>query len=1288
MSRPRLIWLALRRYLVLAVATALVLLVALQGLLRLALPLASEQRARIESELSALLQHPVTIERIDTHWERFVPYIDVVGLRLEGDAGDQRIERLSVGFDPVDMLRSRHWAPSHLSVSGLNVEADYHPEKGYSLPGFSPRSGGQMPELQWDVITRHKHIVIEDAGVLVRNRSNGKTRAIDDLSLAMSTGGNGYDGYLRWREPEALVSRSIVDFELSGQLMNPASWKGGVHLDIPRLDIDEMKDFVPVARRVERGHLALTADIDLAGERHATGSGQIDLDVTLARGGRFIWQTPLALKQGEKGETRLEVINALRVDGSERQLLSGLYAAVLPDEQRVEAGFERLDVSAAAGFVATARLLPGAWLERLAKAAPEGGVESGRWQWQPGEGWAASGTLFDFASRPAGPLPGFSRTDVAFSGRDGHWQFDINEDDWQVDSGGLFLEPLEFRRFVGTVLLKREDKGWSVSAPAVDVVTPDLSARARLGLAFPAGQAPELNLYATVENADVSAVPRYMPMRALKTEGTKNWIKNAFVEGRVKRGDVHIEGPLDALFEADSIFRISAQVEDATLHYLDAWPDIQNIDARFEMLGPKMVVDASSAEVGELKPQRVYAEIEDFRRSSLALTLEAPHTPLSAIFNYVRKSGLDRFDGPVADIFRPSGHADVYLDFYKRLSRRHYSEEQRKATFSGALRLHDVGLDLKEWQLDFTGLDGEIHFSEQEIRSEKIGGQLNGQDFEANFRTDQGEDPGNPGRARVSLAADLSAANVLGDRLPWLTRHLGGRSRWDLSLDFPMGGEQSPPHLKATTDGKGLTVSLPAPLYKAADHADDLALEVVFGGDGPDLSLTSDSGLRGRFLFAPGEPVRGALHYRRGEARIKPEPGLQVVAATERLDVEPWLKLFDNGVEQSGAAPGVNIDLRSDQVSYRGYRLQGVDALVRPRARFWRLYVNADGVSGRADIPHRAGSPYDIRLQKLDLGRVMDSQPPGVGGDVVDPGTLPSMAVSIDDFVFGQRQLQNLRFKVEAGDRGLRIPEMSVDDEALAVEGSARWWLAGGEPRSSVDFELKTDDAGLAMERLGLAGVVREGRGQVAGELHWDGPLYAVDKRSLAGRVHGALSDGEFLSVTSNTAKLVGLLSIQALPQRLALDFSDVSGKGLRFKTATGRATLDSGIITLESSEVDANFGTIALQGRTDLVQQEVDQVAVVTPDVSNVLPVTAGVVGGVPGLIGAVVVDRLIKIMGGDTDRIAQVRYHIRGPWGNPEVERTRVKRIKDLSEEELRQRAEEIARKLERQQVEESAQ
>ncbi|EDY86111.1 conserved hypothetical protein [gamma proteobacterium HTCC5015] len=1263
-------------------AVLLLLILTSQIGLRILLPMAEDRLPRIERELSTLLGGDVTIVSMDSHWDWFVPYVDFVGVEVvdrETPEWRQSLGRLSVGVNLIEMWRAGHWMPNSLSLSDARLQVLYHPEKGYRLPGIYIESQDGNTAPPWQSLSQHKFLHIENASLAIRNVVNQRELRVDAIDFDLSSGDSRYRGQLNWRPPAQIGPPASVQYDVSGQWLDPRSWEGGVAVQVPAVDLDALKHFFPPAQRIETGDFSLRADIDFDRQQGATGSGQIHLGVQLLEGGNIQWDAPLLLTRGERGESRLAIQQALKIDGEEQPVLEGLYLAVDGEEESLEMGLNTLDISAAARFLESSKLLPAPWETRLRQSQLQGYVKRARWHWQPELGWASRAQLEGLQSQASGPLPGVSPLDVELSGQSDRWQFDLDEQDWRIELPALFERAFEFDRLSGSVVLARQEQGWSLSAPALDIENADILARARLGLEWPQNAAPYLNLYATVEGGDVTSVPRYVPMEKFKTEGPQRWLEKAFIGGRIERGDVHIEGPVDRLFEEGSVFRISADVSDAQLHYLDGWPDVTGIDAEFKMIGPKMIVEARQAQVGDLQPRKVRAVLDDLRRSSLHLIIDAPHAPLNTVMRYVRDSGLDRFDGPVSDIFNASGHADIYLDFYQKLSKLKFTEAERKPQFNGAVRFQEAALDLKEWQLDFSKLQGRVEFSERHIASEALSGQLNGQDFDATFNTQVKE---GDRRAKLSLAANLSPANVLGNRMPWLSQSLEGRSRWDLELDFPLGGDADPATLTARSDGKGLAIRLPEPLVKTAESQQTIDLHAEFGQKNHRVDFAIGEPLSGRLVLNQQGIDRGTISYQRGEPTLPSQAGLRVLAKVPELAVEPWLALFD-APQGSGRDVPIFANIIAQRASYGGQTLQAVSANLQSMPQHWQLELNAKGVEGRLRFPRDGQQALLADIKRLDVGELLGDTPPSASDVGPDPREIPALNIDIDELVWDKRRLKDLHIEVVPNNLGIRLHEVTVNDDALKVTGSGYWHRNKEQNTSSVQFKATSNNVGQALERLGWPSVMRDGEGSLSGNLSWQAPLYQVDVPSLKGRGRLSVDKGELVAVSSNTAKVVGLFSIQALPQRLSLDFSDVSGDGLRFKHAEGEASVDNGILTLNRSVVDANFGKINVQGHTDLVREQVDQVATVTPDVSNVLPVTAGVVGGLPGLVGAVLVDRLIKLMGGDTDRIAQVRYRIEGPWGKPNVERTRVKRIKDLSDEELRQRAEQIAKELEQEEA-----
>jgi hypothetical protein len=85
----------------------------------------------------------------------------------------------------------------------------------------------------------------------------------------------------------------------------------------------------------------------------------------------------------------------------------------------------------------------------------------------------------------------------------------------------------------------------------------------------------------------------------------------------------------------------------------------------------------------------------------------------------------------------------------------------------------------------------------------------------------------------------------------------------------------------------------------------------------------------------------------------------------------------------------------------------------------------------------------------------------------------------------------------------------------------------------------------------------------------------------------------------------------------------------------------------------------IDITGRTDVVAQEFDQVVTVTPSLGSTLPIAGAVVGG--PVVGAamLVVQGLV---GKQVDQIGAVRYAVRGPWSDPQIEILAGRPLRDL--------------------------
>jgi len=133
------------------------------------------------------------------------------------------------------------------------------------------------------------------------------------------------------------------------------------------------------------------------------------------------------------------------------------------------------------------------------------------------------------------------------------------------------------------------------------------------------------------------------------------------------------------------------------------------------------------------------------------------------------------------------------------------------------------------------------------------------------------------------------------------------------------------------------------------------------------------------------------------------------------------------------------------------------------------------------------------------------------------------------------------------------------------------------------------------------------------------------------------------------------LLSIAAIPRRLALDFSDLFGKGFDFSGINGQFQFSNGIARTDNLTMQGDSALIEVSGPTDMVAKTYDQIVKITPKVSSALPLAGAVAGGPVGLGVGTAILLFDKIAGQVFDReivdLISYSYKLTGPWNNPRL-------------------------------------
>jgi len=145
------------------------------------------------------------------------------------------------------------------------------------------------------------------------------------------------------------------------------------------------------------------------------------------------------------------------------------------------------------------------------------------------------------------------------------------------------------------------------------------------------------------------------------------------------------------------------------------------------------------------------------------------------------------------------------------------------------------------------------------------------------------------------------------------------------------------------------------------------------------------------------------------------------------------------------------------------------------------------------------------------------------------------------------------------------------------------------------------------------------------------------------------MRDGNIPQASAGAGRLLGLVSLNALPRRLMLDFRDVFASGFPFDRLTGQFEMIDGTAKTEGVRIASPAAVITFSGTTDMIAKSYDQTLLVEPGLGSTLPVIGGLAGGPVGAAAGLL---LQSIFNQPLKGVSEARYSITGPWSEPQIE------------------------------------
>ncbi len=1233
-------------------------------LARLLLPLAEDYRAEAEQGLSDYAGQPVRVASLKAEWNGFEPQLRFSDVRLYDKQGDKILFQFSdakMGIDIIASIKNQDLVPSSFTISGIELSITRRADKSFAVAGLSAAAGNGSSDysnlvLKW--LLRQPDIGIERSTITWTDIPLKKNKIVFkhvDLRLKNDVDTHQLTGHVAL--PENLGKEINIALEMQGDINDISAWQGQLYvkadsLFLPSWWSEPLTDGVVLAKGYSNielwgnwqdkklqsieGKLSL-ADLAFSGERASKINLESLSTQILWRQTKEEWILHLsrflpATKQGAWPESEL----SLRYNKVMQRFAAVSGYMQLSDVLPVVDAFQLLDSE---NTTALTSIRPHAVLRNTSILL----------SYQDNQ-WHADGRFSDLRLHALDTIPGVKGLSGSFvvNNKQGSLQIDSNK--VVLDTAGLFREPVDLLKLTGSMQWQKDSSGWMIDAADFDLINKDITLRASMTLQIPNKGSPVIDLLANFKNADASSARKYLPARLLEPETTA-WLDKSIIKGKAPTGKVLLHGPLDKFpfDKGEGKFEVRFDVIDGTLDYEPGWPPISEMQGEVIFSGRSMDIVGKTGRILDANIHEVKAHIEDIELDDPLLEMHGHvDAKTSDLIKYVVASNLAENYSEELQKLSGTGDAAIHLEI-------NIPTSSGNGNVTGDAILKNVSIGRTGDKLKLEKINGKVLVSNEGLQGENITGQL----FNKPVSIKLSHDDDASTALSIKLIGKFDLNKLIQDEfnkdIPTISV---GVAEWLADLSFR--DSTSSNHsvvLELSSELSGVSINMPAPFAKEVDAIEAIKAVSFFKEDG-DIQLEIDYGEEVSTIVAlkkQGDTFEfdGVSIAFGDELPVPPEnKKVSITGQLDALSFDEWMSYSQNFTDSDDKSntdgslawlEEMNIEVAALTAMGSTYNVKKLRLAREDES--WHTFIEADRVKGEIHIPYDLSTqPVKANLEFLKVVRLEEE----TSDTSIDPRELPRLALSVDKLTFDDVELGTLNMVVSKTPSGLRMDKLAIVNPDLRFTADGEWQVEDDEQITRLNSKLKAEKFSKLLSDLGYSVGFEAGKSRNAAQIEWNGSPLQFEVQKLNGALQIRIDQGQLLDISPGAGRIFGLLSLQALPRRLTLDFSDLFKKGFSFDRIKGNFQLDHGDAYTTDLYLDGPAARIDVSGRTGLAARDYDQLITVTPDLTGGLPLAGALVGGplAGGLVFA-----LDKLFRPAIDDITRYQYTVTGSWDDPQV-------------------------------------
>lgn len=818
-----------------------------------------------------------------------------------------------------------------------------------------------------------------------------------------------------------------------------------------------------------------------------------------------------------------------------------------------------------------------------------------------------------------------------------------------------------------------------------------------------------IDMTGKVTGFDIQKIGSYLPLNM--PEELRSWLTGALVGGTAEDVSIKIKGDLSQFpFHAQGPgnkskgeFSIVGKIENGKLNYAPDhlakdgkspfWPLLEDIKGTIAFDRTRMEIKAESAKTYGVALSHVKAVIPDLSTPDMLLAIEGDATgALQDFIGFANHSPVADWIAHFTEETKASGNAKLALKLQLPL------HELEKSKVQGTLQFLNNNVTLMNAMPPLVSANGKLEFHEKGFNLSGIKGSFLGGAFAVSGGMQR--DGGILIRADGNVSVDGLRKTYPTPAVQRLSERISGSARYSTSIRV----RNKRPEIVVESNLQGLALNFPAPLRKAANESLPLKFELT-GVQSSDpatlrdeMKLSLGSAIAARYERQKSAEKGSEWRVLRGGIGVnvpapQPDSGLIANVSLESLNIDEWRRAVSSvtsaaseveSEEQPEVQPTVRPEMvqpetqskpqldtlsitqyiepevlaaRAGELIVMGKKLDNVVVGASHQKNVWQANIDSEQASGyvtwNESRSGRGLGRVTARLASLIIPKSAETDVTELLEGNSTSTQMPGVDIVAENFELFGKKFGHLELNANnvRGTRGRewRISKLSISNPDGQLTASGKWSSLDGDSTSSLTYTLNIADAGKLLDRFGFADVLRGGKGKMEGDLSWKGLPFSLDIPTLSGQFNINVTAGQFLKVDPSAAKLLGVLSLQSLPRRLALDFRDVFSEGFAFDGVTASATITQGVAKTDNFKMRSVAATVLLDGTADIAKESQNLHVVVIPEInvgaaSVVYGLAVNPVIGVGTFLAQLFLrEPLMKAF--------TFEYEITGPWKDPVV-------------------------------------